>query len=125
MEKTQQQLDAVNWLQCFWQQVRVANKEMLMEKQNFPVHVQKYIETHWVRVNDAYGGIYEEPEYHKNNQILQSKFMHNQTNVMDENNKKAMEIMNTQSMEKAVEYMFTHPQTGKPMSYGEMRYFYG
>lgn len=117
MEKTQQQLDAVNWLKCFWPQVRVANKEMLMEKQNFPVHVQKYIETHWVRVNDACGGVYEEPEYHKNNQMLQ--------NNMDENNKKAMEIMNTQSMEKAVEYMFTHPQTGKPMSYGEMRYFYG
>ena len=46
-------------------------------------------------------------------------------NNMDVNNKTAANIMNTKGMEAAVEHMFKHPETGKPMSYSEMRYYYG
>ena len=46
-------------------------------------------------------------------------------NNMDANNKTAANIMNTKGMEAAVEHMFKHPETGKPMSYSEMRYYYG
>ena len=46
-------------------------------------------------------------------------------NNMDDNNKTASHIMNTKCMEAAIEHMFKHPETGKPMSYSEMRYYYG
>ena len=46
-------------------------------------------------------------------------------NNMDVNNKTAANIMNTKGMESAVEHMFKHPKTGKPMTYSEMRYYYG
>ena len=46
-------------------------------------------------------------------------------NNMDDNNKTASNIMNTKGMEAAIEHMFKHPETGKPMSYSEMRYYYG
>ena len=44
---------------------------------------------------------------------------------MDDNNKKAAEVMKTQGMDAAVKHMFTHPKTGRPLSYSEMRYLYG
>lgn len=46
-------------------------------------------------------------------------------NNMDVNNKTAANIMNTKGMEAAIEHMFKHPETGKPMTYSEMRYYYG
>ena len=50
---------------------------------------------------------------------------------MDNNNKKAAEIMNDKGMKEAVKFMFQHPTEktshGKPkeMTYAEMRYYYG
>lgn len=50
---------------------------------------------------------------------------------MDDNNKKAAEIMIKDGMEEAVKFMFQHPtkktSDGKPreMTYAEMRYYYG
>tara|TARA_Y100000992_G_C20941000_1_gene339038 strand:+ start:27 stop:446 length:420 start_codon:yes stop_codon:yes gene_type:complete len=46
-------------------------------------------------------------------------------NKMDDNNKKAVDIMASQGMDKAVEHMFLHPETGEPMDYATMRSFYG
>ena len=44
---------------------------------------------------------------------------------MDDNNKQAAQILKTGDMTSAVKHMFTHPRTGQPMSYSEMRYLYG
>ena len=46
-------------------------------------------------------------------------------NKMDNNNKKATDVMASEGMEKAVEHMFIHPETGEPMDYATMRSFYG
>ena len=46
-------------------------------------------------------------------------------NKMDDNNKKATDVMASEGMEKAVEHMFIHPETGEPMDYATMRSFYG
>ena len=46
-------------------------------------------------------------------------------NNMDDNNKKATDIMVNEGMDKAVEHMFLHPKTGEPMDYATMRSFYG
>jgi hypothetical protein len=53
--------------------------------------------------------------------IISPSFINN----MDDNNKTAAHIMNTKGIDAAVEHMFKHPNTGKPMSYSEMRSFYG
>lgn len=44
---------------------------------------------------------------------------------MDDNNKKAWNILKTKGTDEAIEHMFKHPETGKPLSYSEMRCFYG
>lgn len=44
---------------------------------------------------------------------------------MDEYNKKATEVLFTKSEEEFMEHVFKHPETGKPLSYSEMRSFYG
>ena len=45
--------------------------------------------------------------------------------VMDDLNKKAMDVMATQGMDAAVKHMFTDQDTGRQLSYGEMRMRYG
>jgi hypothetical protein len=46
-------------------------------------------------------------------------------NKMDLNNKKAMDVWASKGTDAAVEHMFKHPETGKPMDYATMRYYYG
>ena len=46
-------------------------------------------------------------------------------NTMDSNNKKAMDVWASKGVDAAVEHMFKHPETGKPMDYATMRYYYG
>lgn len=44
---------------------------------------------------------------------------------MDEANKNAIMVAESQGMESAIQHMFTEPTTGRKMSYSEMRYLYG
>ena len=44
---------------------------------------------------------------------------------MDELNKKALDVMATGGMDAAVKHMFTDQETGRQLSYGEMRMRYG
>ena len=45
--------------------------------------------------------------------------------LMDNNNKKAADVMVSKGVDAAVEHMFKHPETGEKMDYATMRYFYG
>ena len=44
---------------------------------------------------------------------------------MDDNNKKACDIILEKGINAGIEHMFKNPVTGKEMSYAEMRSFYG
>ena len=44
---------------------------------------------------------------------------------MDDHNKKAADDMKTKGMNAAIEHMFTDQDTGRPLTYGEMRARYG
>jgi hypothetical protein len=44
---------------------------------------------------------------------------------MDEDNKKALNVMKTEGMDAAVKHMFTDQETGQQLSYSEMRMRYG
>ena len=45
--------------------------------------------------------------------------------MMDKNNQKATDVLVSQGIDKAVEFMFKHPETGEKMDYATMRYYYG
>lgn len=45
--------------------------------------------------------------------------------IMDDANKKGLDVMATKGMEAAVNHMFTDQKTGRTLSYGEMRMRYG
>ena len=44
---------------------------------------------------------------------------------IDEDNKKALNVMKTEGMDAAVKHMFTDQETGRQLSYSEMRMRYG
>tara|TARA_A100001388_G_scaffold209382_1_gene159862 strand:+ start:57 stop:296 length:240 start_codon:yes stop_codon:yes gene_type:complete len=44
---------------------------------------------------------------------------------MDDHNKKAVDVMKTKGMSAAIEHMFTDQDTGRQLTYGEMRARYG
>jgi len=44
---------------------------------------------------------------------------------MDSNNKNAMKVLVNEGHNAFVRHCFTHPETGRPLSYAEMRGFYG
>ena len=44
---------------------------------------------------------------------------------MDDNNKKAMDVMQKDGPEAAIKHMFTDQETGRQLSYAEMRSRYG
>jgi len=46
-------------------------------------------------------------------------------NKMDPVNKKIMRVWAHKGVKAAVSAMFKHPETKKPLTYGEMRAFYG
>ena len=45
--------------------------------------------------------------------------------LMDDANKKAMNVFATKGMDAAIKHMFTDQETGRQLSYGEMRARYG
>ena len=45
--------------------------------------------------------------------------------AMDENNKKALDVMAKEGMDAAVKHMFTDQKSGRQLSYAEMRSRYG
>jgi hypothetical protein len=45
--------------------------------------------------------------------------------LMDNNNKKAADVLASKGIDAAVEHMFKHPKTGEKMDYATMRYYYG
>ena len=46
-------------------------------------------------------------------------------NAMDEPNKKALDVMANEGMDAAVKHMFTDQESGRQLSYAEMRSRYG
>ena len=64
------------------------------------------------------------PPHQPQNPPQSNKFCIRNKN-MDELNQKAADVWNTQGPEAAVKHMFTDAETGRELSYAEMRYRYG
>lgn len=66
-----------------------------------------------------------EDSFSDNNKNIINSSLSGLYNKMDSNNKKAMDVWTSKGIDAAVEHMFKHPETGKPMDYATMRYYYG
>lgn len=64
------------------------------------------------------------PQIPQTPQITQTKQTFD-SDYMDEQNKKAMNIWKTKGVDSAIKYMFTDQTTGRQLSYSEMRSLYG
>tara|TARA_B110000008_G_C16772081_1_gene485021 strand:- start:173 stop:625 length:453 start_codon:yes stop_codon:yes gene_type:complete len=142
------------WMQENWPNCKALDHDWTMERYDYPQEVRDWIKENWIKVNDENGGTFHEPEYYKLKQSndtppqnLVDKFQkfidtpienendgksfaksYKETGLdkgMDDANKKALDVMATEGMDSAIKYMFTDQETGRQLSYGEMRSRYG
>lgn len=59
------------------------------------------------------------------NPLVNSLFGEESQKHMDKYNRKAAQIMVERGHSAFIKHCFTHPETGEPMTYAEMRGFYG
>ena len=106
-----------------------------------------YIKNNWIQISNDNGGVYHKPTYNKkslddNQKKEQEDSMEEEkeddgkemakiyqqtgfAKAMDENNKKALDVMAKEGMDAAVKHMFTDQKSGRGLSYAEMRSRYG
>ena len=133
---TQTYNDWKKWLENNWPNVKALDHDWTMERYDYPQYVRNGIAENWIKVNDVNGGTWHEPEYHRL-KCAEKSFAKSYedsglsdedsglSDEMDEINKNALKIMQNEGMEAAVNYMFTDQESGRQLSYGEMRMRYG
>ena len=125
-----------NWLNQNWPKARAVDLDWTMERYDYPSFVRDYIFKNWLKVSNNNGGTYCEPNYYKslpNNHPYKKQnffkdFKKNNPNIynqMDKNNQKALDVGAEKGEKAMFEHMFKHPETGRALSYSEMRMFYG
>jgi hypothetical protein len=132
---------AKEWLNTNWPNMRACDVNWTMKRYAYPDHVCEHIKTNWVKINDENGGVYHEPEYSKHGvdrhinkkepnlkegQTFAKNYKKTEfADMMDEPNKKALDVMANEGMDAAVKHMFTDQESGRQLSYAEMRSRYG
>jgi len=124
---------AKEWLLTNWPNMRACDVNYTMQRNDYPDYVCEYIKTNWIKVNDENNGTYHEPEYYKQHSTNLKEGQafataYKKTGLakkMDEPNKKALDVMVDEGMEAAVKHMFTDQESGRKLSYAEMRCRYG
>ena len=99
----------IKWLKQNYPNVNTVDINYTFER--FPNFVQKWILENWTKINDDNGGTY----YNINWNIKGS----------NENNQKALDIMQKEGSDSAFKFMTTDPDTGKTLSYSEIRARFG
>jgi len=140
------------WLESRFPNCKALDENWTFERYDYPEDVRQWIRNNWIKVSDNNGGTYHEPNYHRkkfphlyeketeNPEEKQNKedtpkdntksFAQNYKksefyDVMDDVNKKAMDVWAEKGSEAAVKHMFTDQETGRTLSYSEMRSRYG
>ena len=139
----QEKMTWKKWLQENWPNVKALDHDWTMERYDYPQYVRDGIAENWVKVNDENGGTWYEPNYHKEmgagaprgveasgpggaHRAGATRGGASGLRVgMDDTNKKALDVMQNEGMEAAVKHMFTDQESGRQLSYGEMRMRYG
>lgn len=142
-------MDPQTWIQTNWPNCKALDENWTFARYDYPENVRQWIRENWVKVSDENGGTYYESHYHmekfphlyekdkpneetektdekKEGQEFAEEFKKTPFyEGMDDVNKKATDVMAEQGMEAAIKHMFTDQQTGRKLSYGEMRSRYG
>ena len=142
-------MDPQTWIQTNWPNCKALDENWTFARYDYPENVRQWIRDNWVKVSDENGGTYYETQYHKEKfpHLYEKDKANEETQKtdekkegqefakefkktsfyegMDDANKKATDVMAEQGIEAAVEHMFTDQQTGRKLSYGEMRSMYG
>lgn len=146
-------MDPQQWMKKRLPNCRVLDEYWTFARYDFPENVRQWIRENWVKVSDEGGGTYHEPSYYrefppplpkkekpkenpeekedkenplKEGQAFAQEYKKTQFyDDMDDANKKATDVMAEQGMEAAVKHMFTDQNTGRTLSYAEMRSRYG
>ena len=140
------------WLESRFPNCKALDENWTFERYDYPENVRQWIRDNWIKVSDDNGGTYYESSYHRekfphlyekeveNPEEKQNKedlpkddtisFAQNYKKTefydgMDDVNKKAMDVWAEKGAEAAVKHMFTDQETGRTLSYGEMRSLYG
>jgi len=137
----QEKMTWKEWLQENWPNVKALDHDWTMERYDYPQYVRDGIAANWVKVNDENGGTWH-ANYHKEmgaggaHRGAGAGGAHRGAGAgahrasrlrvgMDDANKKALDVMQNEGMEAAVKHMFTDQESGRQLSYGEMRMRYG
>lgn len=143
-------MDPQQWLKSKLPKCCVLDEYWTFERYDFPENVRQWIRENWVKVSDEGGGTYHEPTYYrqfpppipkkenpnetkdekenppKEGQAFAQAYKETQFyDGMDDGNKKALDVMAKEGAEAAVKHMFTDKDTGRTLSYAEMRSLYG
>ena len=51
-----------DWLNTFWPDLLICNKNYTMQVNNFPFYVRNFIYNNWKKTSDQFGGIYEKTD---------------------------------------------------------------
>ena len=125
MSESKTKESARDWLYTRFPNMKMMDMNWTARKYDYPEYVCQYIKDNWKKVNDNNGGTYEKPSIEKE-KTFGTQYKNTQSyKEMDKTNKAATDIMASKGMEEAVKHMFKDNNTGKQLSYSEMRMRYG
>ena len=143
--------NAQTWLNTHFPNCKALDENWTFERYDYPEIVRHWIRNNWIKVSDDNGGTYHEPIYHREKfpHLYEKKTENPEEKQdadaqlekerefgenfkqgpfyrqMDEHNKGAVDVMASEGMEAAVKHMFTDQESGRQLSYSEMRMRYG
>ena len=113
---------AKEWLNTNWPNMSACDVNWTMKRYDYPDYVCEYIKNNWVKISDNAGGTYQEPNYNKKLEKLEKEKANKDDNgqsfakayqktpiaaTMDENNKKALDVMAKEGMDAAAKHMMS------------------
>ena len=117
--------NGAEWLYTNWPNMKRMDMNWTAERYDYPAYVRQYIEQNWIKESDRNGGTYIKPQLEEEKTFGTSIQNSSLYQGMDEANKGATDVMANEGMKAAVKHMFTDQETGRPLSYAEMRSRFG
>ena len=117
--------NGAEWLYTNWPNMKRMDMNWTAERYDYPAYVRQYIEENWIKESDRNGGTYIKPSLEEEKTFGTSVQNSSLYQGMDEANKEATDVMANEGMKAAVKHMFTDQETGRQLSYSEMRSRYG
>jgi two-component sensor histidine kinase len=117
--------NGAEWLYTKWPNMKKMDMNWTAERYDYPQYVRQYIEENWIKVSDENGGTYQKPVIEEEKTFGTDVQNSSLYQGMDETNKLATDVMANEGMDAAIKHMFTDQDTGRQLSYSEMRSRYG